>query len=103
MMRDVEAAGSIDAMIAVWESYDKQLQIALLLTSKLRPVHDALIAVLELVERASQIRGEHGMRGLLAQFDKSVAFLTAGVRGVGRAGGSFWLESLAEKLEWYET
>lgn len=101
MMRDVETAGSIDSMIAVWESYDKQLQIALLLTSKLRPVHDALVTVLELVERARQVRGEHGMRGLLAQFDKSVAFLTAGVRGVGRAGGSFWLESLAEKLEWY--
>jgi hypothetical protein len=34
------------------------------------------------------------------EFDKSLSFILAGVRTIGRASGSKMLEELAERLEW---
>ncbi|KAL4987915.1 Spc98 family-domain-containing protein [Aspergillus falconensis] len=40
------------------------------------------------------------LRDILEQFNRLVAFLAAGLKGVGRVDGQFSWEMLAEKLEW---
>ncbi|KAK3708399.1 hypothetical protein LTR37_011495 [Vermiconidia calcicola] len=38
--------------------------------------------------------------GLQSEMDKSLSFIVAGLRGIGRAGGNTALETLADRLEW---
>ncbi|RHZ57248.1 putative gamma-tubulin complex component GCP5 [Aspergillus thermomutatus] len=42
----------------------------------------------------------HRLRDIKDHFDRSIAFLTAGLKGVGRVDGRISWEILAEKLEW---
>ncbi|GFF35035.1 isoform 2 of gamma-tubulin complex component 5 [Aspergillus udagawae] len=42
----------------------------------------------------------HRLRDIKGHFDQSLAFLTAGLKGVGRVDGQISWEILAEKLEW---
>ncbi|KAF1823018.1 uncharacterized protein K489DRAFT_318752 [Dissoconium aciculare CBS 342.82] len=102
LRKDMATSESIDSMVDVWSKYTSQLQLALLLTPSLEPVRDAVINILELSELLSRARGPASIAGLLAQFERNLAFLMAGVRGVGRAGGQFWLEAFAERLDWQQ-
>ncbi|KAK3714100.1 hypothetical protein LTR37_008129 [Vermiconidia calcicola] len=40
------------------------------------------------------------VKGLQSELDKSLSFIVAGLRGIGRAGGNTALETLADRLEW---
>ncbi|KAK4542276.1 hypothetical protein LTR36_006929 [Oleoguttula mirabilis] len=126
MKAGIEAADGIDSMAAVWAQYEKRLPIALLLAPNLAPIKEAILNVLDLCERSAQLwkqlvrtpieagshRGSSPMptsshdgntdpMPLLVDFDGSLSFIKAGLRGVGRAGGEIALQALAEKLDWH--
>lgn len=114
----LEAATDIDAMAAVWITHIKHIDMALLLAQKLNPIREAIIGCLELCERfammwpriagsqtvteenAQPLPSRRDFAGMRQELDKSVSFIIAGVRSVGRASGNKMLEELAERLEW---
>lgn len=100
MMQSIARAADIDDMVSVLARYEKRLQTNLLLASNLEPVRDAIIGILELNELLAKTDRAGRISSLQQQFDKSLRFLVAGIRGVGRAGGESFLEGLAETLEW---
>jgi hypothetical protein len=118
MRSGMEAAADIDSMAAVWTLHIKHMNTALLLAQKFNPIHDAILSCLELCEQFAilwpRIMVSHTMVKDNAQthpsqrdfvhmrheLEKSVSFIVAGVRSVGRASGNKILEELAERLEW---
>lgn len=100
MVTAMERAADIDEMVAEYAAYEKRLEMNLLLATNLEPVRDAVIGILELSEVLAKTDQEGRIVALQNEFDKNVKFLTAGIRGVGRAGGESFLERLAEILEW---
>ncbi|SMQ53719.1 unnamed protein product [Zymoseptoria tritici ST99CH_3D7] len=100
MQARMQAAKDIDAMVTVWSDYERRLQTSLMLTSRLEPIKEGIIGVLEISEHLARSMEPKSVAGLLEQFESSMAFLIAGVRGVSRAGGEQALEMLAERLEW---
>lgn len=93
------AAEDIDAMAMVWAEHERRLETSLLLTERLGPVRDAIIRILEISELLANTSGSSSVAGLLDQYQRGMAFLVAGVRGVSRAGAESSLEILAERLE----
>jgi gamma-tubulin complex component 5 len=102
LVKDIITSGSIETMVDLWAKYTRQLETTLLLTSSLQPVHESILSILEVGDLLQRARGPASIAGLLAQFDRNLAFLIAGVRGVGRAGGQYWLEAFAERLDWQQ-
>jgi gamma-tubulin complex component 5 len=102
LVKDIITSGSIESMVDLWTQYTKQLEVTLLLTSSLQPVRESILSILEVSDLLRRARGPASIAGLLAQFDRNLAFLVAGVRGVGRAGGQYWLEAFAERLDWQQ-
>ncbi|KXS98247.1 hypothetical protein AC578_6279 [Pseudocercospora eumusae] len=96
----LEAALDIDGMVDVWTNYSKSLENSLLLSARLEPVRDAITGMLELSELLAKTTNPDSIAVLQDQFEKSLSFLIAGIRGVSRAGGDSALETLAERLEW---
>ncbi|KAK5120823.1 hypothetical protein LTR85_005890 [Meristemomyces frigidus] len=126
MKAGMEAADGIDSMAGIWAEYEKRLPVALLLAKNLAPIKDAIVGVLELCERSAQLwknllsdpddagsqssssavstvpeDASLGPSPLLEEFDRSLSFIKAGLRGVGRARGETALGSLAERLDWH--
>lgn len=99
MQERMQKAEDIDAMAIVWADHERRLETSLLLSKRLAPVRDAVIRILELSEVHAGTIGPRSVNGLLEQYQRDMAFLIAGVRGVSRAGGEPSLEMLAEKLE----
>jgi gamma-tubulin complex component 5 len=102
LVKDIIISEPIETMVALWAKYTRQLEITLLLTSSLQPVRESILSILEVSDLLRRARGPASIAGLLAQFDRNLAFLIAGVRGVGRAGGQYWLEAFAERLDWQQ-
>ncbi|KAF2212001.1 hypothetical protein CERZMDRAFT_106264 [Cercospora zeae-maydis SCOH1-5] len=100
MVQSMDAASDIDAMVSIWRHYQGRLQMNLLLSPKLEPVRDAIMGILELSETLARTTRLSSVSALQDQFDRSLKFLVAGLRGLSRAGGDIGLEALAEKLEW---
>ncbi|KAK4501964.1 hypothetical protein PRZ48_007774 [Zasmidium cellare] len=100
MTQSIERAADIDEMVTILARYEKRLQANLLLAANLEPVRDAIIGILELSEVLSKSNGPDRITSLQRQFETSLRFLVAGIRGVGRAGGDSFLEGLADTLSW---
>jgi gamma-tubulin complex component 5 len=123
LLREIETAEDIDAMGNVWARHERQLETSLLLGEKLAPLYRAIVSYLELCERFADIwntslgrqRPSQETEGtappqdhvkssrieaLQEESNQSLSFISAGLRGIGRAGGNTPLESLAERLEW---
>ncbi|GIZ47409.1 hypothetical protein CKM354_001050000 [Cercospora kikuchii] len=100
MAQSMDAASDIDAMVSTWQEYETRLQMSLLLSPKLEPVRDAITGILELSETLARTTRFSSIVALQDQFDQSLNFLVAGLRGLSRAGGELALESLADRLEW---
>ncbi len=119
MILEMEAAQDMDSMADVWARHEKQLEVGVLLSEKLKPLHDALLSHLELCERfldawweirVARSGEEHGVENvessmsafsrLAEEGSRSLAFITAGLRSVSRAAGNVALQILAERLEW---
>ncbi|KAM3417692.1 Spindle pole body component [Cercospora zeina] len=98
--QSMDAASDIDAMVSIWQHYQGRLQMSLLLSPKLEPVRDAVTGMLELSETLARTTRLGSIAALQDQFDRSLKFLVAGLRGLSRAGGDVALEALAERLEW---
>ncbi|KAL9530723.1 Gamma-tubulin complex component [Sphaerulina musiva] len=94
-------ATDIDAMIAIWQNYDRRLQTNLLLSANLEPVRDTITGILELSELLARTTRAESVKTLLNQFNESLNILVAAIRGLSRAGGAeMAMETLAERLEW---
>lgn len=116
MKYEMAKAADIDAMAAAWSSHMKQMDTALLLATKFTPIREAITTSLELAERFaplwSDITAKEGSRdgddsssqeelySMRAELDRSLSFIIAGVRSIGRASGISMLEELAERLAW---
>ncbi|KAF2172741.1 hypothetical protein M409DRAFT_16704 [Zasmidium cellare ATCC 36951] len=100
MMQGIGRAADIDEMVAILARYEKRLQSNLLLAANLEPVRDTIIGILELSELLSKTDKEDRISSLQQQYEKSMRFLVAGIRGVGRAGGDSFLQGLSERLGW---
>ncbi|KAF2731903.1 hypothetical protein EJ04DRAFT_554437 [Polyplosphaeria fusca] len=156
MSRAILDAEDIDEMSAVHIKYMARLQDQALLSDNLKPIHKAIISVLDLAvslagifteeaetkeprspgnrgsrrkrksavpalveddssdaesvedgdqgrdKSSSAIRASSldGLRSIDAQFDTQLAFVTAGLRSVGRVAAEPVWEMLAERLEW---
>ncbi|TKA65023.1 hypothetical protein B0A55_10568 [Friedmanniomyces simplex] len=104
----LKAAEGIDTMAEIWASHDKRLQASLLLTPKLAPIRDAITSILRLCESLADAwsllldsdASSEAVAGMTATFNKSLSFISAGLRGVSRAGGEPALEALSERLQW---
>ena len=107
-------AKSIDAMVGVYAAHKKRLETALLLSTNLSPVREAMVSGLVLCEQFgpmwdaamneksdpnSHIKVDRALRRLQKELQSTVSFLAAGVRNVSRIGGDTLLEVLAEQLE----
>ncbi|KAM0707403.1 hypothetical protein Q7P35_004048 [Cladosporium inversicolor] len=107
-------ANSIDAMVGVYAAHKKRLETALLLSSNLSPVREAMVSGLVLCEQfgpmwdavmsndadeGSHLKADRALRRLQKELQMTVSFLAAGVRNVSRIGGETLLEALAEQLE----
>ncbi|KAF7192915.1 putative agmatine deiminase [Pseudocercospora fuligena] len=100
--QQLEAALDIDGMVDVWANYSKSLETSLLVSTKLEPIRDAITGMLELTELLAKTTNPDSITVMQDQFERSLKFLIAGIRGVSRAGGESALETLAERLEWSE-
>lgn len=130
LRKDVQAADGIDTMADIWAQHEKQVEASLLLTPNLKPLRDAVVGVLKLYEQfcdawrslmtkaksgeshASNAGDEQGGTGsdstaearnltaLQSDLEKSLSFITAGLRATSRAGGNTALEALADRLDW---
>ncbi|GAB7329320.1 hypothetical protein MBLNU13_g01118t1 [Cladosporium sp. NU13] len=107
-------ASSIDAMVGVYAAHKKRLETALLLSTNLSPVREAMVSGLVLCEQFGPIwdavvsegpdsdshnKVDGALRRLQKEFRSTVSFLAAGVRNVSRVGGETLLGVLAEQLE----
>ena len=100
-LSDMQTAPDVDALIDVWQDYDRSLQTGLLLAPSLEPVKDAITGILELSELLARTTRSESVKTLQTQFDRSLVSLVEGVRGLCRTGGDVTsLETLAERLEW---
>ena len=127
MMTEMHAADGIDSMSAIWSEYERRLQTAILLAPNLTPLREAIVGILEMCEqfeghwrqlfpglaasinhKSTRLADDDGkvqdnVHGdtmeLLKQFDRSLSFVKAGLRGLSRAGGDAALEAFAETLE----
>lgn len=112
-------AQDIDAMATIWQAHENSVEMSLLIAEKLKPVRDAVVSLLEICERLMRVFhrfpapseegadegedevSEHDdVHDMQREVDRSLSFVTAGLRGIGRAGGNAALEQLAERLEW---
>ena len=122
LKNELHGAAGIDDMAAVWRDHEKVLGMSLLVAEKLGPVRDAGIALLETCERLMEILeqlgaarapdgsetngnadervDEGGVNEMAKEADRSLSLITAGLRGIARAGGNAAVEELAERLEW---
>jgi gamma-tubulin complex component 5 len=126
MCTEMEQADGIDAMVQIWITYQRRLQTVLLLAPNLAPIRNAITEIFESCEQFAGIwnsalpasSSSAGLSSsemaqnptpqqprsdastLLMQFEKSLSFISAGLRGVSRAGGESALEALAERLDW---
>lgn len=107
-------AGNIDVMVGVYAAHKKRLETALLLSTNLSPVREAMVSGLVLCEKFgsmwdalmgggsdsdSHLRADRALRQLQKELRSTVGFLAAGVRNVNRVGGETLLEVLTEQLE----
>ncbi|EMC93832.1 hypothetical protein BAUCODRAFT_211979 [Baudoinia panamericana UAMH 10762] len=104
MTAQLHSAENIDAMAALWTAYERRLGKCLLLATSMAPLRDAVTEVLELCEcfaaswrHAGLVQGAKAMEG---EFEKSLAFLVAGLRSLSRVDGESALDMLAERLHW---
>jgi hypothetical protein len=101
-------------MVGVYAAHRKRLETALLLSTNLSPVREAMVSGLVLCEQFgpmwdalmseeldsdSHLRADRALRRLQKELQSTVSFLAAGVRNVSRVGGETLLEVLAEQLE----
>ncbi|KAF2091058.1 hypothetical protein K490DRAFT_34128, partial [Saccharata proteae CBS 121410] len=103
LRKQLTAAEDLDAMAALHTEHVKSIEAKCLLAKKLTPIHQAVLACLDLSTRFAQaVATEHagGANLLREEFMRQYRFLTAGLRGVSRAGGETCWEMLAERLEW---
>lgn len=120
MTAQMATADGIDSMTSIWAGYIKHLEMSLVLASKLAPIHNSILKILELCEQFADLwtllvsatdfdvgtsdevarrQNVQTAKLLREQFDNSVYFITAGLRGIGRAGGDAALEILAQRLD----
>ncbi|KAK3658752.1 hypothetical protein LTR56_001623 [Elasticomyces elasticus] len=108
LRRGLEAADGIDSMAETWATHDKHLRLCLLLAPNVAPLMDAVKHILRLSQSLEdawpslldQSTSLTAVTRMAAEFDKNLAFVTAGLRSVSRAGGETALEALAERLQW---
>jgi len=108
------SAHDIDGTVMAYAAYKQRLETALLLSSRLRPIREAVLSALALCEafvplweavasntsiNSSQTL-DRSLRKMRKDLADSLSFITTGVRNIGRASGDILLEVLAEKLEW---
>ncbi|KAF2483326.1 Spc98 family-domain-containing protein [Neohortaea acidophila] len=115
----LENAREVDEMADLWREHHKQMETSLLLAPGLRPIHDAVMDILVLCEHftviwdgvvdGSQAKGTPNaqestvvLSNLRTSAQKSLSFVSAGLRSVSRAGGDSALEALAERLQWIQ-
>ncbi|KAK0770479.1 hypothetical protein LTR91_005064 [Friedmanniomyces endolithicus] len=102
----LQSAEGIDAMGGIWANHDKRLKISLLLSPSLTPIRDAIAGMLQLCESLADswplllngATSPEAVMGMSEDFNKSLSFVSAGLRGVSRAGGEAMLEALGESL-----
>ncbi|KAI9676035.1 MAG: hypothetical protein M1817_000778 [Caeruleum heppii] len=103
-------APDLDALRAHHRTFIFALEEGCLLSDALRPIHDAVVGVLDLCLELGDIeegRGsrteERGLRqrleGMRDRYARSLEFIVVGLRGVARAGAQASLVGLAEGLE----
>ncbi|KAK0934753.1 hypothetical protein LTR29_013684 [Friedmanniomyces endolithicus] len=105
----LQAAEGIDAMGEIWTNHDKRLMGSLLLSSNLNPIRNAITDMLRLCESLADAwplllggaTSSEAVTGMSEGFSKSLSFVSAGLRGVSRAGGELMLEALAESLQYH--
>ncbi|KAK1811284.1 hypothetical protein LTR12_014356 [Friedmanniomyces endolithicus] len=104
----LKAAEGIDAMGGIWANHDKRLKGSLLLSSSLTPIRSAIAGMLRLCESLADAwpvllggaSSSEAVMGMSEDFNKSLSFVSAGLRGVGRAGGEPMLDPLAGSLQY---
>lgn len=110
----MEKAESMDDMVSLWRDYERRLATGLLLRDSLAPIRNAVVDVLKLCEQLSQIwttmtteGPENGLNSsntrcthISHEYDKLLAFITAGLRSASRGSGERVLEGLADRLVW---
>ncbi|KAK0264886.1 hypothetical protein LTR91_003630 [Friedmanniomyces endolithicus] len=105
----LQAAEGIDAMGEIWTNHDKRLKSCLLLSTGMTPIRSAIAGILALCESLADAwplllngaTASQAAMGMSENFNKSLSFVSAGLRGVGRAGGEPMLEALAESLQYH--
>ena len=109
LRQELKGAADIDAMTDAWAAHIKAMDTVLLLAQKFKPIRETITNCFELCERFASLWGNAGQSGndinngfavMQEELDRSISFITAGVRSVGRASGSRMLEELAERLDW---
>ncbi|POR37677.1 Spindle pole body component [Tolypocladium paradoxum] len=101
MRRDLQAAEDVDAMIAVHANAMKQMVDQACLGSRLAPIREGILDMLDLAirlehgrTRASGVDGEGGesylgtLGEIKADFDRHLRFICGGLRSVARASGN---------------
>ncbi len=104
----LQAAEGIDAMGEIWANLDKRLKSSLMLSTSLTPIQSAITDILRLCESLADVwplllngaASSEAVMGVLEDFNKTLSFVSAGLRGVSRAGGEAMLEALAESLQY---
>lgn len=91
MRRDLEAAEDVDAMIAAHASATRQMTEQACLGSRLAPVREAMLDVLDLAVMLEHGEGGDSARALReaeVEFARLLRLICGGLRGVARASGS---------------
>ncbi|KAK0265570.1 hypothetical protein LTS09_000806 [Friedmanniomyces endolithicus] len=104
----LQSAEGIDAMGEIWANHDKRLKSSLLLPPSLTPIRDAIAGMLRLCESLADAwplllngaTSPEAVMGMSEDFNKTLSFVSAGLRGVSRAGGEPMLEALVESLQY---
>ncbi|KAK0276706.1 hypothetical protein LTR35_002847 [Friedmanniomyces endolithicus] len=102
----LQSAEGVDAMGEVWANHDKRLKSSLLLSPSLTPIRNAIAGMLQLCESLAEAwsllmngaRSPEAVMGMSEDFNKTLSFVSAGLREVSRAGGEAMLEALGESL-----
>ncbi|KAG9193160.1 hypothetical protein G6011_03195 [Alternaria panax] len=93
----MEKANDIDEMSQIHAQYMERLRTRALLSKDVKPIHKAIIELLDLCVLLTQTEGKN-----LEQVDRESArllhYIAAGLRSVARVGEPMW-EQLADRLE----
>ncbi|RMZ68174.1 gamma-tubulin complex component GCP5 [Pyrenophora seminiperda CCB06] len=97
MSAAMEKAEDVDEMAQIHVEYMKRLHQRALLSKELKPIHNAIIELLDLGVLFAQTKGSVSQQ-VNQEVDRLLPFIIAGLRSVGRAGAEPMWEQLADRL-----